>query len=314
MNLEELRNKLNIVNEQENLIGITIHLIKKDDNDSEETILSADISQELASELKEIFKRSINNKIINNSELDIKNISATNETVNSLFLYDFDEFPDKLSIINNYQAFENYPEFSFSNDEFIIITVGNEDNYFSIYKHVYPITIVRQDKMLGFIPNGNRFDKLGNNILQINSSIDFLFIENKLIINNLKTFASAYGYHEIVKNQARTKIRLIENLDLIDNIDELVAFIENVKYAKRVLRIQPESPVFQIEKSKIISFIKGHPKLKTKIRFNETEDKIVLDIDVSKVIIIGILNDDYLKSHLTEINYESENKLLLLDE
>ena len=103
MELQELKEKLNLVNNNENPIGITVHLIKKNDDETE-SILDADISNDLASELKTVFKDAINEKIINNNELDLKNISATNETVNSIFLYDLEEFPNKLSIINNFQA------------------------------------------------------------------------------------------------------------------------------------------------------------------------------------------------------------------
>lgn len=318
MELQELKAKLNIVNDESNPIGITLQLVKKND-DSTESILDADISTDLASDLLTVFKDAINEKIINNIELDLKNISSTNETINSLFLYDLDEFPQKLSIINEFQPFQNYPNFSFTNDDVetikaIIITIGNELNHFSIYKHVYPVTIVRQDKMIGLIPIGNRFEKLNANILQINSSIDFLFTDEMLVVNNLKTLASAYGYNEVVKNQARAKIELISDLDLIENIEELISFVENVKYAKRVLRIQPNSPVLQLAKTRIIAFIANHPKLSRKIRFNTTADKISLDTDISKVIAIGILNDDYLKSNLTDLDYESENKLTIVDE
>lgn len=101
---------------------------------------------------------------------------------------------------------------------------------------------------------------------------------------------------------------MIGGLDLIENLDVLTQFIENVKFAKRVLRINPESPVMQLAKTKIIEFISNHSKLSKKIRFNNNKDRIVLDTDVSKAIIIGILNDDYLKSNLTNLEYESEKK------
>lgn len=318
MEIQELKEKLSIVNDAINPIGINIHLVKKVE-DGTEAILDADISPELANELKEIFSVAINEKILNNEEIELKDISTAQETINSLFFYDLEEFPEKLAIAKEFDPFIDYPTFSFSNDDMetikaIIVTIGNADNYFSIYKHVYPVTIIRQDKMLGLIPFGNRFEKLNNNILQINSSIDFLFTEDALVINNLKTLASAYGYNEIIKNQARQNIELISGLDLIDNLEELTALVDNVKYAKRVLRIKPDSPVLQLAKTRIIDFITSHPKLSGKIRLNVTGDRILLDTEVSKVITIGILNDDYLKSNLTELDYESESKLTITDE
>ncbi len=312
MNLQELREALNIINDEVNPVGITVHLIKKDEDDTE-TILKADISVELANELKEIFRVTINNKFFNNEELVLRNISSSIETVNSIFYYDLAEFPQKLSSANDFEPFNEYPDFSFNNDDIesikaILITIGNANNYFSIYKHVYPVTIVRQDRMLGFLPIGDRFEKLSSNILQINNSIDFLFAQDNLFINNIKTLASAYGYNEIIKNQARDNITLIQGLDLIDNIAELSSFVDNIKYAKRVLKINANSPVLQLAKLRIIEFIANHPKLRTKIRLNQTNDRILLDTDISKIITIGILNDDYLKSNLTDLDYESENK------
>jgi hypothetical protein len=312
MNLQELREQLNIINDEVNPIGITVHLIKKNDDETE-TILKADISVELATELKEIFRATINSKFFDNQELVMREISSSIETVNSIFYYDLEEFPEKLSSANNFDPFAEYQDFSFNNDDIesikaILITVGNVENYFTIYKHVYPVTIVRQDRMLGFLPIGDRFEKLNSNILQINNAIDFLFANDNLFVNNIKTLSSAYGYNEIIKNQARQNITLIQDLDLISNIDELTAFVDNIKYAKRVLRINANSPVLQLAKLRIIEFITNHPKLSTKIRMNSTNDRIMLDTDISKIITIGILNDDYLKSNLTDLDYESENK------
>ncbi|MFK8265707.1 anti-phage protein KwaB [Capnocytophaga cynodegmi] len=316
MNLQELREQLSIINDESPNIGITIHIVKKDDF----SVFNADISDELANEIKETFINSIKEKILDNEELNFRNISSAYETTNSVFLYDIEEFPEKLNVLRNFNPFQGYPTFSFSSDnnmssiQAMIITFGNEDNYFSIYKHIYPVAILRERTMLRFIPIGNRFEKLNSDVLQINTSIDFLFTDQLLIVNNLSTLMKAYGYDEIIKNQARQRIELISNLNLIDNIDELTEFINNTKYAKKVLRIQPESPVLQLAKSKIITFIKNHPKLSRQIRFNEVEDKIRLDTKTSKEKVIGILNDDFLKSNLTDLDYESENKSTMIEE
>lgn len=312
MEINELRELLNIINNEDEPIGIRIHLVKKSE-DNTERLLLADVSQELSENLKYIFQETINRKFFDNEELNFSNISTALETSNSAFYYDIEEFPEKLSVLQDFDTWQDYDEFTFSNEDLesikaILITVGNQDRYFTIFKHVYSVTIVRQDKMLGFVPIGNRFEKLNSNILQINNTIDFIYASDNLIVNNIKTLSSAYGYKEIVKNQAREKVKLIDGLDLIENLDELTEFVNNVKYAKRVLRINPDSPVMQLAKKRIINFVSNHSKLSRKIRFNENGDRIVLDTDVSKVITIGILNDDYLKSNLTNLDYESEKK------
>lgn len=312
MNLEELKELLSVINNENEPIGIRVHLVKKNEN-GEETILKSDVSPELSEELKTMFTETLNQRFFENEELVLTNISDANELINSAFYYDIDEFPQKLNILQNFNTWEDYPEFSFNNDDIesikaILITIGNQNSHFTLFKHVYSITILKQDKVLGFVPIGNRFEKLTTNILQINNSIDFIYAEDSLIINNIKTLTNAYGYKDIIKNQARERVELIRELDLIDNIDELTNFVDNVKYAKRILKINPSSPVLQLAKNQIIVFIRNHEKLSRKIRFSDCGEKIQLDTDVSKVVTIGILNDDYLKSNLTELDYESERK------
>jgi len=312
MNLEELKELLSVINNENEPIGIRVHLVKKNEN-GEEIILKSDVSPELSEELKTMFTETLNQRFFENEELVLTNISDANELINSAFYYDIDEFPQKLNILQNFNTWEDYPEFSFNNDDIesikaILITIGNQNSHFTLFKHVYSITILKQDKVLGFVPIGNRFEKLTTNILQINNSIDFIYAEDSLIINNLKTLTNAYGYKDIIKNQARERVELIRELDLIENIDELTNFVDNVKYAKRILKINPSSPVLQLAKNQIIVFIRNHEKLSRKIRFSDCGEKIQLDTDVSKVVTIGILNDDYLKSNLTELDYESERK------
>jgi len=313
MEIQELKELLEVINSVDEPIGIRVHLVKKDADATEEEILQADVSEVLSEELKTMFTDTINQRFFNDEELILSNISDANELINSAFYYDIDEFPEKLNILQDFNTWQDYPNFSFNNDDIksikaILITIGNENNYFTVFKHVYSITILKQDKVLGLFPAENRFEKLTNNILQINNTIDFIYVQDNLIINNLKTLTNAYGYKEVIKNQARDRVELIRELDLIDNINELTTFVDNVKYAKRILKINPQSPVLQLARTRIISFIRNHEKLSRKIRFNANGDKIMLDSDVSKVITIGILNDDYLKSNLTDIDYESERK------
>lgn len=316
MNIGELRGLLDVINREEP-VGVQVHVVVKHEND-QETILKADVSEELAEELKNIFIRTINERFFNDDDLVLSNISEANELIDSAFYYDINEFPDKLEIVRAFDPWENYSEFSFRNDDIadikaILITLGNQNSYFTIFKHIYQITILKQDRVIRIFPASHRFEKFNDTILQINEAIDFIYAENSLIVNNLRTLTNAYGYKDIIKNQARNKIEMIRTLDLIENLDELQAFVENVKYAKRMLKISPNSPVISLDKMRIINFIRNHPKLVNRIRLNDSGERIILDTDVSKVHMIGILNDDFLKSNLTDIDYESERKEELLE-
>ena len=61
----------------------------------------------------------------------------------------------------------------------------------------------------------------------------------------------------------------------------------------------------------IIQFIKQHNGLSRKIRINDTETKIILDTKVSQNFFMKLLNDDYLKSELTNFEYDADSKDLV---
>lgn len=89
MEINELRELLNIINSEDEPVGIRVHLVKKND-DGTESLLLADVSDELADDLIEIFQETINRKFFNNDELNFSNISVALETNNSAFYYDID--------------------------------------------------------------------------------------------------------------------------------------------------------------------------------------------------------------------------------
>ena len=72
MELEELRELLNIINSEDEPVGIRVHLVLRNE-DNTESILLADVSEELSNDLKQIFKETINRKFFENEELSFSN-------------------------------------------------------------------------------------------------------------------------------------------------------------------------------------------------------------------------------------------------
>jgi hypothetical protein len=315
MNLQEFRTALGIIDDALAPVGAVLHLLQKNGD-----IRKADMTDELQTELKEVFYGSIKRKYINDGEFRVENLSTALETLNTAFFYDLPNLPKDLLLIESFNPWdESHKKFSISDDgiehaKALLITIGNSTGHLTINKHVHSFTVIRKAKLMSIVPFGDRLDILKENVLNITGSIDFLYISQKLIVDNVRTLSLNYGYHDIVKNQAKARIEgVITDLGLIENINVLTDFINNPKYAKKVMKIQPDSPVMNLDTTKIVKFIKKHDKLKGKFRFAPS-GKIMLDTDVSKISMINILNDAYVKSQLTGIDYEAESKAEMKEE
>jgi hypothetical protein len=74
------------------------------------------------------------------------------------------------------------------------------------------------------------------------------------------------------------------------------------------MSIRHHSPVLNIPFNDVKTFIQAHPKLKRRIKFNDDQTRISLQTRTSKELFIKILNDDFLKSELTQLLYDSLKK------
>ena len=95
------------------------------------------------------------------------------------------------------------------------------------------------------------------------------------------------------------------------NIDSLTTEAEDVSFARKLIKVTQASPVLtEVDKPTLISFIKQYSDgmLLNQLKFNETEDAIILGSKKSKKTLLKVLNDDYLESKLTSHLYSSATK------
>ena len=149
---------------------------------------------------------------------------------------------------------------------------------------------------------------MDENILSINESFEFMQIENDLIILSTKVLEKHFGFEQIIRNAANANLGVIENSLLLDDITLLNTLSADLKYAKKIVRIKSGTPVLALPTATVMTFIQQHPILKKKIRLNADNTKVSLDTKVSQELFIKLLNDDFLKSELTMLLYDSQNK------
>lgn len=190
-----------------------------------------------------------------------------------------------------------------------MIEIGDDKKQVVLYKTLAPIHVFSQASFC-LVPHGTRLAKIEKDFLRITPGFQMMKIDGELLVNDLAALERNFGFHEIIKKEAALGIFAIEAKLVIENAEVLKELLEDMKYARRFVKVAKGSPVLRanIPNTSIINFCKTFPKLAGKIRFNKAEDQILLDTKVSKDLFIKLLMDDYLTSDLTKFHYESVAK------
>lgn len=316
MTREQLIERLSYFDDNYNVIGASLYFVLEENGES--IIRFADIEEEIQNELKSQFLEFIRDKFILNENLSYKNISEGDDRKNVVYKYDLDDRPEDLNILDIILNNEEQPTFQFSNNSLsnldgYLITIGNEQNKIALYKKHHSINLLKRDSRLFIIPDQQRFVRIGNDALALDKSFDFMMVDSSLIVLKLNILERFFGFDEVIRNQANSTIEQIEALGLIENIQSLADLVDEKTFARKLMSIR-NSPVLDVPVDRVIDFVKNHPILKKKIRLNEDETKINLDTSISKKHILKLLNDDYLSSNLTELEYDTLAKDRLHDE
>jgi len=321
MTREELNQNIAFLFANGNPIGIKVYFVLEDNGEC--LIRFADISPQVATDLKTQFTGYIQQRIANNADLNYGSITEADDSGNAAYYYNLEEQPALLQPLFDVNAAElfvlqqdgeqSFANFSFKADDLgkikaFIICLGNEANKVVLYKKQYPISLMRQGSYYGLVPSNTRLERFTDNVIKINETVEFMLVNDALIVLSLKTFQNSFGYDQIIRNKAEENLLTIEATNLLEDIEQLRELIGELKYAKKIMSIRHHSPVLNIPFNDVKNFILAHPKLKRRIKFNGDQTRISLKTRTSKELFIKILNDDFLKSELTQLLYDSLKK------
>ena len=310
MNREELLARLAYFLNPENGIGASLYFIL---NQNDERIVRfADIDDNAKNELKERYLGYLTDKFINNQELHYQNISEADDRKNVVYNYDIEERHNDLNILDWILENEEQPPFRFNQnslDDIVgyLITIGNEGNKIALYKRHLPFNLLRQDRFL-LIPTSNqRFVKVENDTLILDQNFDFMMVNENLIVLKIQILERFFGFEDVIRNQAQNTIAVINEINLLEDIEQLNEVAQSKTNAKKLMKIR-NSPVLNVPVGNVINFINNHPELTGRIGFNDDGTRVRLTTSVSKKLFLKLLNDDYLFSQLTELQYNTHSK------
>lgn len=201
----------------------------------------------------------------------------------------------------------NFQEDSLDEIDAFIIVIGTAENKMVLYKQQYPISLLRRDKYM-FTPvlHENRLKKVQQDILRVDFNFHFCYINEIFYISDIDRMEKICSFHNVIVNEARKSIKLILDADILDDVEVLEDELDNVTFARKLTKIYKDSKVLgKISKDVIVEFTKKHSYFKKNPLKSTDENKFILDTKKSKETFIKLMNDDFLKSELTNYEYES---------
>lgn len=280
------------------------------------TVKSVDINDADHSELEGIFLNSISDNILLNDDLTLISLSSADDRKNAIYQYDLDEIPLELSYLKMLIESEDFDSFDYNQDDLsqlkgILILFGNHESQLALYKYQYPVTLLKKESGFNLVKprNNNRFKKLDTDILKINAKFEFMKIDGKYYILDIKTLEKFFGFHEAVKNVAEKGLENIKTTELVMDCSVFESRIDDIAFARKLVKSASNSPVINIiPNSQILNFTNTHPALKGKFKYSEDGSQLNLKTKKSQNLFLKLLNDDYLQSELTKRFYDSVAK------
>lgn len=316
MNKEKLNQKLlSFIESPGNFVCEVLFILNKPDA---KVIKLADIAEVDQETLKISFLETLNESIVKNEELILTDISRIDQRKNTLFKYDYDELPDGFEPISTIRNQHEFETFSFKDDKLdeitgIVFILSIEKLTLISYKQNYPINLYKRDsKAKGFWKSNHRLVQIPEDILKIYPNFDFFYLNDTLFIKNLKVLEKNFGFNKVISNKADASLSLIEAADLVVDIEVMKERLSDITFARKLAQIGRHSVVLnELGMNEIVHFIDNFEPLKNKFKFNKERSKFDLTTKKSQNLFLKLLNDDYLSSQLTNLNYDSSNKDLV---
>lgn len=295
-----------------------VYLVLKTDNGFELRI--ADIEDSTEPELRSMFSESVRSRVSENDDLSICNLSDADDRANGLFYYDYDEYPDELSVFKSFDltsAISGVPKFDFYDDEIsslygYIVYLGSMTDGLLLFKKHYHISLIKRECfLLGLHKSKERFEKISSDdILRLNGDFQLICLGGEIYVTDVKVLERNFGFNALVFREASSTVNAIDELKLLEDIQVLKDSADEVAYARRLSKVKKTSPIFanNIPKEVIVEFTKNNPGLKGAFKYSEDGQTIRLDTKKSKDAFIKLLNDAFLRSELTKEYYEARAK------
>ncbi|EIJ8521522.1 DUF4868 domain-containing protein, partial [Salmonella enterica] len=212
-----------------------------------------------------------------------------------------------IAIPPNSQDYYN-PLNKFTDVKGIIILISGDNKCLALYKNKTNLAVLRNSrKLFNLVPDPDGYLKqLPNEILRLDFNYDLFLIDEDFYIKNHKTLETQMKFHQVIEAQAAIALNSLRESLLIEDISFLEKSSKELSFSRKLAKVSKHSPVLgKIEATNIINYVANHEVLSSLLQINELRTKLIIKTKESQRFFIKLMCDDYLKSDLTKLMYDS---------
>lgn len=276
-----------------------------------------DVLTEIASGYRETIQAELN-RFLQDDHMSVLNLSDRDERENVIYRYDIPDVEPSYFAQMREPVAEDAPEYindrlfqfdqeSFGDIDYFVVMLGTEENHVVVYRDNFNVNLLKQARGRYYLnKSGTQITNLKEDILRMDSQIDCMLLDDDFFIVNLKNLNTSKEFATIIKDRANQSVDLIADLEYIDNVDGLRERLDELSFARRLMKAMDGSPVIGLPTPTVVDFVSNNPKLNNVLKVEG--GKIKLDTKKAQSAFVSLLNDDFLYSKLTNNDYESSSK------
>ena len=277
-------------------------------------------------QLKDIYVGHLKEGLLENSSAALCNLSASDGSPDDIYLCDEPgQLPKELAPYLSFSLSEavDQPKFNFAKDGLdelygYIACIGTMNKWMALFTKHYPITVIKREAyLLGVLKDKERFEKVNEeDVLRITGKAHLLRIGDRTIVLDFDALERGMGYKKKIEDKAQEIVDKMKQWTMFADGDELEKIKGDYRLARKLVRAQRCSPVLappeKIPWDKVVRYIRETPELSAVLKLDDAledkDKKISLPTQKAIKTFVALLNDDYLKSALSEFLYLAPHK------
>jgi hypothetical protein len=218
---------------------------------------------------------------------------------------------EPLKLLTDIEIFSEEKDFINGIRFYVIVAQPEESEPVYFYHFYTPKKILKRKGLRAILGITGEYDRVDERYISFEESIDCISHNGFMFVINKNNFQAMFHFLEEVRATAQETLDAINFGLPIQNFDELVQAVNgNMTMLRKLKKIAAKPYIKDLKMSDIKKIIEIN-HLPVEVKEVEGQEKIIFNPNAKareKYALLRIFNDDYLKSLMTGINYETTGK------